>query len=84
MSVIQAALSYGVPCTTLKDRVAGRVLHGSNFSPQRYLTTEEEKELVDFLTTSIKMGYGKRRRHVLKIVEAAVWFSFPWMVDLFY
>ena len=48
MSVIQAALSYGVPRTTLIDRVAGRVLHGSNFGPQRFLTTEEEKELVDF------------------------------------
>ena len=40
MGVIQAALSYGVPRTTLKDRVAGRVLHGSNFGPQPYLTTE--------------------------------------------
>ena len=26
--------SYGVPRTTLKDRVAGRVFHGSNFGPQ--------------------------------------------------
>ena len=69
--------------TTLKDRDGGRVLYGSNFSPQPYLTTEEEKELVDFLITSSKMGYGKTRRQVLKIVEAAV-FSFPWMVDPFY
>ena len=60
---------------TLKDRVAGRVLHGSNFSPPPYLTPEEEKELVDFLITSIKMGNGKTRRLVLKIVETAVWFS---------
>ena len=47
----------------------------SNFSPQPYLTTEEEKQLVDFLITSSKMGYGKTRRQVLKIVEAAVWFA---------
>ena len=75
MGVNRAALSYGVPRTTLKDRVTGRVLHGSNFSPQPYLTTEEEKQLVDFLITSSKMGYGKTRRQVLKIVEAAVWFA---------
>ena len=75
MGVNRAALSYGVPLTTLKDRVAGRVLHGSNFGPQPYLTTEEEKELVDFFITSYKMGYGKTRRQVLKIVETAVWFS---------
>ena len=54
MDVNRAALSFGVPHTTLKDRVAGRVLHG----PQPYLTTEEDKELVDFLITSSKMGYG--------------------------
>ena len=60
MGVNRAALSYGVPCTTLKDRVAGRVLHGSNFGQQPYLTTEEEKELVDVLITSNKMGYGKQ------------------------
>ena len=50
----------GFPHTTLKHRVAGRVLHGSNFGPQPYLTTEEEKELVDFLITSSKMGYWKQ------------------------
>ena len=78
---IELPLSYGVPRTTLKDWVAGRVLQGPNFDPQAYLTTEEEKELVDFLITSSKMGY---RRQVFKIVEAAVWFSFPRMVDPFY
>ena len=35
--VNRAALSYGVPRTTLKDRVAGRVLQGSNIDPQAYL-----------------------------------------------
>ena len=75
MGVNRAALSYGVPRTTLKDRVTGRVLHCSNVSPQPYLTTEEEKELVNFLITSNKMGYGKTRRLVLKIVETTVWFS---------
>ena len=68
MGVNRAALSFGVPRTTFKDRVAGRVLHGSDFGPQPYLTTEEEKELVDFLITSSKMGYGKTRRQFLKLL----------------
>ena len=32
----------------------------------------EEKELVDFLIACSKMGYGKTRNEVLKIVEAVV------------
>ena len=68
----RAALEYGVPRTTLKDRLSGRVVHGTNIGPKPYLTKEEEKELVDFLITCSKMGYGKTRSEVLKIVEAAV------------
>ena len=72
MGVNRAALEYGVPRTTLKDRISGRVLHGCKAGPKPYLTFEEEKELVDFLIKCSKMGYGKTRGEVLKIVEATV------------
>ena len=68
----RAALEYGVPCTTLKDRLSGKVVHGTNMGPKPYLTHEEEKELVDFLIYCSKMGYGKTRKEVLEIVETAV------------
>jgi len=49
MGVNRAALVFNVPRTTLKDKVSGRVIHGSDMGPKKYLTKEEEKELVEFL-----------------------------------
>ena len=66
----RAAIEHGVPRTTLKDRLSGRVIHGTNIGPKPYLTQEEEKQLVEFLVNCCKMGYGKTRGEVLKIVEA--------------
>jgi len=41
MGVNRAAMEYGVPRTTLKDRVAGRVQHDSNSGRAPYLTSSE-------------------------------------------
>ena len=68
----RAALQYGVSTTTLKDRMSGRIMHGSKIGPKPYLSDEEEKELVEFICTCSKMGYGKMRKVVLSIVRAAV------------
>ncbi len=70
--VNRAALEHGVPPTTLKDRLSGRVLHGTSIGPKSYLTKDEEQELVTFLINCSKMGYGKTRSEVLKIVEATM------------
>ena len=65
MGVNGAALECGVPPTTLKDRVAP----GSKMGQKPYLTEDEEKELVKFVTDCAKMGYGKKRRDMMTIVE---------------
>ena len=44
----RAAMEYGVPRTTLKDRLCGRVIHGTNIGQKAYLMKNEEKDLVDF------------------------------------
>ena len=72
MGINRAALEFGVPPTTLKDRIAGRVVHGSKSGPKPYLTHEEKLELVKFLINCSKMGYGKTRGECLNIVEAIV------------
>ena len=72
MGVNRAALEHGVPRTSLKDRLAGRVVHGTKMGPKPYLTDAEEKELYEFLVNCSKMGYGKTRAEVLKIVEATM------------
>ena len=72
MGVNRAALEFAVPRTTLKDRISGRVIHGTNTGRKPYLSLEEEKELVEFLLKCSKMGYGKTRGEVMKIVEATM------------
>ena len=41
----KAAILHGVPRSTLKDRLSGRVAHGVKSGPRLYLSTEEEAEL---------------------------------------
>ena len=72
MGVNRAAIEFNVPCTSLKDRVAGRVPDGCNMGPKRYLTYEEESELVEFIIKCSKMGYGKTRQDVMKLVESCL------------
>ena len=72
MGVNRTALEYGVPRTTLKDRISGRVVHGTNMGTKPYLSKEEETELVDFLITCCNAGYGKTRKDVLAIVGTIV------------
>ena len=66
MGMNRAALQYGVPPTTLKDRMSGRVMHGSKIGQKPYLSYEEEKELVEFICTCSKMGMAKRGRKCYK------------------
>ena len=69
ISINKAAKLHGVPSTTLKDRLSGRVLHGSKPGPVKYLNEEEERALSDHLIKAAKTGYGKTRKQVKAIVE---------------
>ena len=64
-----AAKTFSVPPSTLKDRLSGRVKHGTNPGLAPYLDAAEEKELVDFLKKTAALGYGKTKREVFSIVE---------------
>ena len=59
MSANKAADSHGVPHTTLKGRLSGRVVHGTNPGPKPYLTCEEEMELSVHLLQASSIGFGK-------------------------
>ena len=72
LGVNRAALEFNVPRITLKDRIVGRVAHGCNMGPKPYLTHEEEAELVKFLINCLKMGYGKTRQDVMKLVKSCI------------
>ena len=63
---------FNVQHTMLKDRISGRVIHGSDMGPENYLTTEEKKKLQNFLLSCAKMGDAKSRQGMLKIVHSTV------------
>ncbi len=60
----QAADAHGVSRSTSKYRISERVMHGVSPWPARYLSTEEEALLADYLLKSSDIGYGKTRRDV--------------------
>jgi len=72
MGVNRAALEHGVPRTSLKDRISGKVKHGKIPGSSPFLTNEEENELTSFLTKVCKMGQGKTKQEVLYIVKRNV------------
>jgi len=67
--IFRIAKKYKVPCTTLKDRVKGRVQQGTNPGPCPYLNKVEEECLADHLTNAAKLGCGKTRKQVKASAE---------------
>ena len=63
-SVNRIATMYGVPRSMFKDRVTGRVTHGTKPGPCPYLTRNEEEMLAQHLVQVAKIGYGKTRKQV--------------------
>ena len=70
MSVRQASLRFNVPKSTLGDRVCGRVLPGTVSGLPKYLSAEEENELVRFLIQCFTIGYPKTRQNVVCLVQS--------------
>ena len=66
----KAARDHGVPSTTLKDRINGKVEHGRKPGPQSYLSNFEERELGVLLKECAGIGYGKTRRDVMQIAQS--------------
>ena len=66
MSTRHAAEEFQVPRSTIQDHVSG------SRSGRKYLDDEEEKELVDFLLGSAKIGYPRSRKEVINLVQSLV------------
>ena len=67
MTVRKAAVSYGIPKSTLHDHVKGKVQLGAGIGAQKYLTDEEEEEIVRWLE-----GCAKSISEVRAVVGAIV------------
>ena len=54
ISINKAALLHGVPPTTLKDRLSGRVEHGTKPGPVKYLNNEETRRQVKVIVENVE------------------------------
>ena len=63
---------YGVPKSTLDDRVRGKVKHGTKPGPVLYLSMEEETFFANFLIKCAKIGYPRIVSEVLTLVQQTV------------
>ena len=69
-AIKRVAEEHGVPVSTLRDRISGRVLHGTKPGPKPYLSSAEEGELSSFLQLCSNTGYGRTRSDVLCITRS--------------
>ena len=69
MCVQKAAEEYGVPKSTLHDRVSGKVALNARSGRKKLLTDEEEASLIEFLVRCASIGYAKSRSDVLAIAQ---------------
>jgi len=69
LPIYTSAREHGVPRTTLQDRILGKVKHGAKPGPQPYMTSEQERETVEFLLLASKAGYPKTRADISWIAE---------------
>ena len=67
--ITTAARVYGVPKTSLYDRIKGRLVHGVMLGPTPYLSAEEETELAEFAIETASVGCGQTRKQIMTIAE---------------
>ena len=70
MSVRADEELYGIPKSTLGDRISGRVLPGTASGAVRYLADSEEEELAEFIVGSASIGYPKTIQDILATVQS--------------
>ena len=75
MSIRRASELYGVPKSSLHDRISGKVQHGTQPGPVPYLTSEEEEELVVFLVRTADIGFPRTIAQVLALVQQVLDFK---------
>ena len=69
ISYNKVAELHGIPKSTLKDNLSGRVEVGSLPGPRPHLQPSEEVELTSHLLSASKIGQGKLRYAVMRIAE---------------
>ncbi|XP_038064690.1 uncharacterized protein LOC119735070 [Patiria miniata] len=69
ISVGKASLAYGIPKTTLLDKMHGRTPLQTRQGPNPILTDEEELGLVTWIAQKPKMSYGRMKQELALMVK---------------
>lgn len=70
LCIREASRKFNVPKTTLQDRLSGRIKEGPRkMGPTTVLTTDEEKELVQWLCEIAKCGFPRKKVDLLDTVQ---------------
>jgi hypothetical protein len=69
LSVRRAELEYGIPKSTIHDYAKGNHMIGKP-GHRRYLSNEEESELVKFIIGCADVGYARSRKQIIATVES--------------
>ncbi|CAG2184851.1 unnamed protein product [Mytilus edulis] len=68
ISMRKAALAYGIPRSTIQDKVNGRTEIAARSGPKPVLSTTEESRIVEWCIEMAKIGYPRTRFELLHIV----------------
>ena len=69
LSLRQAEEFYGVPKSTIHDRIRNKVSSACRPGPEKYLSTIEEEELSHFLLGCTAIGYPRTRQQFVTIAQ---------------
>ena len=73
MSVRQASASYGVPRSTISDKILNKTsLDKCTPGPNTVLSHEEEEHLAKWAIQMAKIGYGREKQELLDTVQTIV------------
>ena len=72
MTCFAASTTFGVPRSTLRDKLSGRSPEGRQMGPNPVLTRAEEASLTTFCIKLLKCGFPINRNDLLDIVQKVV------------
>ncbi|XP_060602779.1 uncharacterized protein LOC132755864 [Ruditapes philippinarum] len=72
ISLRHATKVYGIPKTTLSNKVNGKSDIGSRSGPGTVLTKAEEDMIADWAIKMAKMGFGRTRAEILDTVQCII------------
>ena len=69
LSINKAADTFGVPRTTLKNKISGSSALDTTQGPDPILNKAEEEEITVWAKNMARIGYGRTKEQIIEIVQ---------------